>query len=166
MEKALCSIEGCKNEIACRGMCDTHYTRFRRTGLKNIARPITKKGSGCLRPSGYVYIQKNKRRVAEHVLIMEKIVGVKLPIGAKVHHINEDRSDNRPENIYLCKDEAEHHLVHIKLNAVKNGYPQHYRKCGYCKKHDDPCNMKVTGNSYRHAACKREYDKQRMVANE
>ena len=165
MEHAQCTIGECKNEMVCKGMCDTHYTRFRRNGTKNITQPITKKGGGCLRPTGYVYTQKNKRRVAEHVLVAEKIIGMKLPTGAKVHHINGKRSDNRPENLFICKDEAEHHLIHMRLNAVKNGYPEHYRKCRYCKAYDDPQNMKVCRSAYRHAKCKSEYDQQRRIVN-
>ncbi len=37
--------------------------------------------------------------VGEHVLVMESVLGQRLPEGASVHHKNGVRDDNAPENL-------------------------------------------------------------------
>jgi len=48
----------------------------------------------------------------EHVLVMEEVLGRKIAKGEIVHHINGDRQDNRPENLFLCRDHSHHAEVH------------------------------------------------------
>jgi len=56
---------------------------------------------------GYVY---------EHLLVSEKKLGRKILKGEVVHHINCLKSDNRPENLFVCKNSKEHFLIHGSLN--------------------------------------------------
>lgn len=49
--------------------------------------------------------------VYEHRLIVERMLGRRLEPGEKVHHKNEIRHDNRPENLVLV-DEAQHQKIH------------------------------------------------------
>ena len=48
----------------------------------------------------------------EHVLVVEKSIGRRLFPDECVHHVNSIRDDNRLENLYLCRDLAEHGRVH------------------------------------------------------
>ena len=72
-------------------------------------------GSTCISKCGYVLVKviegKGPWR-AEHLLVMEKEIGRRLKKQEVVHHINGDRTDNRIENLYLCKNRSHHNDVH------------------------------------------------------
>lgn len=64
---------------------------------------------------GYVRVKvlPGKGRWAlEHVLVVEASLGRKLRAGECVHHVNGDRADNQPANLYVCRDRAHHNEVH------------------------------------------------------
>lgn len=50
--------------------------------------------------------------VLEHILVAESILGRSLIPGEVIHHINECKDDNRPENLYLFKNQSEHWRYH------------------------------------------------------
>ena len=54
----------------------------------------------------------------EHTLIMEKHLKRKLSPLEIVHHINGIRTDNRIENLYLCKNREHHGNVEASANEL------------------------------------------------
>jgi hypothetical protein len=69
-------------------------------------------GYGSINPDGYrrVWDNEQKRLRFEHVLVWEANFGP-VPEGMQVHHRNEDRLDNRIENLMLV-DPLTHRRLH------------------------------------------------------
>lgn len=116
--------------------------------------------------NGYIAHGLNGKKKQEHVIVAEHFLGKPLPCGAEVHHVNENRSDNRPENLVICPSKAYHKLLHTRMRAIEACGNPSYRKCPFCKQHDAPENMTHNPSSryYYHAACKTEYRKSRSAA--
>ena len=75
--------------------------------------------------SGYwtVYIKEHPRRlnngrIFEHILIAEKKYGRFIQKGEPIHHIDFDKQNNDPDNLYLCKNHKEHQRLHYSLEEV------------------------------------------------
>lgn len=58
-------------------------------------------------------------RVQKHKLVLEKLLGRYLLPSEEAHHINLNRSDNRPENLILFINRSAHRRFHLDPNSIK-----------------------------------------------
>ena len=80
---------------------------------------------------GYIMINSPKHPfkgkygyVMKHRLVMEKIIGRYLKPNEMIHHINEIRNDNRPENLTLCANRKAHNQIpHLKNKPLFHKKP-------------------------------------------
>lgn len=106
--------------------------------------------------------------IGEHILIAEKALGKYLPNGAEVHHIDENKLNNRNNNLVICQDRAYHMLLHQRMRALKACGNPNWRHCRRCKKYDDIKNLierpngktktNKDGSVFVHLECDREYN--------
>lgn len=110
---------------------------------------------------GYVMVRmpghpraNRSHQVYEHILVAERVLGKPLPPGAVVHHINEDRQDNRPENLLIC-DRAYHSHIHGRMRALEACGHADWALCVFCHLHGDPMAMVCYGKARRrvHQEC-------------
>lgn len=80
-------------------------------------------GGRYLTTAGYAYIwmpthpRANKQGyIFEHIVVAEKKIGRLLLPGELIHHENEIRSDNRPENLHVWTKQ-QHQQHHMGLNG-------------------------------------------------
>lgn len=135
-----CTVPGCGKLHDAKGYCHEHYKRWRLHGD-----PLTVKRG----PSGGGWMQRGYRiqtvqgsKKPAHVIVAERALGHPLPPGAIVHHADENRANNAPGNLVICPSIAYHKLLHVRMDAFSASGHWDWRKCPYCRTHDDPANMR------------------------
>jgi len=110
------------------------------------------------------------RYVRAAVLIAEKTLGKPLPIGAVVHHIDENPSNDSSNNLVICQDHLYHKFLHRRVRALRACGNINWIKCSICKKYDNPSNLylyKTHGCTVGyHNRCHADKEKNRRHRNE
>jgi hypothetical protein len=114
--------------------------------------------------NGYILVKVDGVMRRENVYVAEKAFGRPLPSKAEVHHVNCDRTDNRPKNLVVCPDGAYHKLLHRRIRAMEACGNPNFRKCGFCKKYDDLANLRSHGrNQFCHGECENQYKRDKAT---
>lgn len=98
------------------------------------------RGGRTVTQHGYILIRVGKAHsladcrgyAYEHRLVMEAKLGRKLLPGEKIHHLNGNKQDNRPENLRVVNSNSEHFLLHrhVGLTNRKPGEDNPVIQCG------------------------------------
>ena len=92
------------------------------------------KGGKCKTKEGYILIRCLNHPFAqangyykEHRLVMEKVIGRYLTRDEVVHHKNEIKTDNRPENLYLT-NHSDHGKSHWRNPKMRKWQSERVKK--------------------------------------
>lgn len=154
------------------GNRDGEFSRFLR-GHSTRLRPKKNPELGPMRwltKTGYVALTLpggGWRR--EHIVIAERALGRPMPVGAVVHHVNHDSTDNRRENLVICQDHAYHMLLHRRERARDACGDPNALRCHICSGYDRQEDMRVrarAGNreSSTHRSCAAAVNRKRRAA--
>lgn len=151
-----CSVEGCREDVWARGMCRSHYWSWYRHGdpLVQKKRP---NGTGSVTHQGYHKVTVDGVPRLVHVVAAERALGKRLPAGAIVHHVDEDKSHNEGTNLVVCPDQSYHRLLHERMKAMEACGNPNWRRCRYCKEYDALDRLRAYKDGkktvYVHRAC-------------
>lgn len=106
-----CEHCGKKYDRFRKGLCHSCSIRLYRKGY--IDRDVAPAGSGTINTAGYRVVTVNGEREYEHRII------AKARLGEIVHHKNENKGDNNPDNLQKFKSQAEHMKEHARMRKEK-----------------------------------------------
>lgn len=148
-----CVVVGCVKPRKYKDFCNMHYLRVR--AGEGVGPAHSKKNAGKYVGDQIIYRA-----------IVERVLGKPLPRRTVIHHVNEDRSDNRNDNLVVCPSQSYHVLLHQRQRALDECGHADWLRCSYCKQYDATTNMRVRLNrrqaSHRH--CEAKYARDRRHA--
>lgn len=157
-------------ECGC-GQPTAEGARFIRYHISTGPRSANWKGGKRVLPNGYVTVwaplkfrrHPNQPRIYEHVLKACQAIGRVLPIPAQVHHINNDRGDNRNTNLVVCENADYHGLLHQRAAALAACGNANFRQCQHCGEWADPASpgMFAVRRKAEHRQCRNAYARSR-----
>ena len=110
----------CDRNAVARGLCSTHYNSWYVWGDPEHIDRVKENKRGS-HPTGFYetkqgyIIHKDK---PYHREIVESIIGRELKKTEIVHHIDMDKSNNSPDNLYLCENRAMHNQCHYSAEQL------------------------------------------------
>lgn len=154
-----CGLETCNGSTYRQG----HWAKANKDKLRDYRY----KGSRVNHGDGYFTICPNGRSMLEHRAIAEKVIGFPLPPKAVIHHVNGDRSDNRPSNLVICEDRHYHSIIHQRQRAYEATGNAESRICQICSQYDLPENLYIAPRTTTvyHKDCYNKYKSERKKAN-
>ena len=103
-----------------------------------------------------------KANVRQHRYVMERKIGRKLRKSEEVHHLDNDKTNNKPENLVLCSSHAEHMRLYHPIR-VKNGAYLICTGCGKPRYHPLSKLLRSSKKNYRCHDCWRDPKYGRLV---
>lgn len=76
-------------------------------------------GRSLDKSTGYIVLKRNGTNVYEHRIVAEKMLGRPLRPGEVVHHKNEIKTDNRPENLEVLPSNSDHIKLHMEKRRLQ-----------------------------------------------
>lgn len=92
--------------------------------------------------SRYKQVKFHGRRIQEHRLIIEKIIGRILKPFNIVHHRDKDGFNNDNNNFIVCENEAYHNLIETRESAYRATKDSNKRTCVICGQYDSLDNLR------------------------
>ena len=128
--------------------CSNRASGIQRRGKvgwnRGLKREPNKLGNWYINSSGYIEVWTGKHTLPEtvsgyyreHRLLSELTLGRPLLKREMVHHIDGNKQNNYPYNLYVCRDDSEHQSLHqqleeVSMDLVMSGAIQFNRDKGY-----------------------------------
>jgi len=114
----------CSRDHRYKGQIGVSLSEETKKKMSEASKGVLKTG-GVYTARGYMFVlspehphKSSTGYVRKHRLVMEEHLGRFLNTGEVIHHVNENKMDNRIENLRLFNSHSEHMKMH--KNALKN----------------------------------------------
>lgn len=116
----ICRVDDCGERAVTVSEKLCHFHRRRQEAGFDLTnkRLIRQRGLGTLDKRQYVVIRIGGVAKFEHRNIVEKALGKPIPQGVQIHHLNDKKWDNRPNNLVVCPNDAYHKLLHKRTREL------------------------------------------------